>query len=280
MIRIKFGPFVLALCAALATPAAAQSVKVIDPSTGLAVFSSANPARVSDTDATTSGSITGNAQSVTLSLAGGGFSSGSLQLTGTWVGTVQFEGTVDGTTYLPINGVFTATSAPTSTTTTNGIIRLTPGSLTGIRVTSTAWTSGTAVVSFRASSGAGGTFINQTPFVIEVADSSSASGTALNASAAAASAVVGKASAGNLYGANITSGASAGFVMVFNAASAPADGAVTPARCIPLAANTGIELNYRAVPSFYTTGITVVFSTTGCFTKTASATAFIAVDAK
>ena len=34
-------------------------------------------------------------------------------------------------------------------------------------------------------------------------------------------------------------------------------GAVTPARCIPLAANAGIELNYRGQPAFFSTGITI-----------------------
>lgn len=100
------------------------------------------------------------------------------------------------------------------------------------------------------------------------------------ASAAVASAVVGKASAGNLYGFNVVAGASAGFVLVFNAISAPADGAVTPVKCYPVAANAGLEQNYRSLPVAFTTGITVVFSTTGCFSKTASATAFISVDAK
>jgi len=77
---------------------------------------------------------------------------------------------------------------------------------------------------------------------------------------------------------NVTSGASAGYVMVFDATTVPADGTVAPARCVPLAANTGIELNWRASPIRFVNGVVVVFSTTGCFTKTISATAFIAAD--
>lgn len=116
---------------------------------------------------------------------------------------------------------------------------------------------------------------------VNVAPSSTAAvGTASSVTGAVASALVVKASAGNLYGINVVAGASAGFVLVFNATTAPADGAVTPVRCIPLAAGAGIELNYRGPPLAFSTGITVVFSTTGCFAKTASATAFIAADAK
>ncbi len=117
-------------------------------------------------------------------------------------------------------------------------------------------------------------------YVVEVPSASTNAGTTLTATSAVASALVAKASAGNLYGINVVSGASAGFVMVFNATAAPADGAVTPLKCMPLAANTGIDMNFRDQPSYFSTGITVVFSTTGCFTKTASATAFISADVK
>jgi len=92
---------------------------------------------------------------------------------------------------------------------------------------------------------------------------------------AAASLVV---SPGYLGGITVTTGATAGYLMLFDAAAAPADGAVAPARCIPVAATTGVDMNFRAAPIWFRTGIVAVFSSTGCFTKTASATAFIAVD--
>jgi hypothetical protein len=103
---------------------------------------------------------------------------------------------------------------------------------------------------------------------------------AANATAAVNSALVLKASAGNLYGLNIVAGASAGYVMLFDATSAPGDGAVTPKYCLPIAANAGIDLNWRSMPMAFATGITAVFSTTGCYSKTASATAFIGGAAK
>lgn len=80
----------------------------------------------------------------------------------------------------------------------------------------------------------------------------------------------------DLYSVNVTSGASAGYVMVFDRTTVPADGAVTPALCLPLAANTGLDWNFRSAPVQLQTGAVIVFSTTGCFSKTASATAFIA----
>jgi hypothetical protein len=98
-------------------------------------------------------------------------------------------------------------------------------------------------------------------------------------STAAESNRVFKASAGNLYAYQVTTGAVAGYVMLFNATAAPVDGAVTPVKCVavPAASTVGVTAN---PPEYFSTGITAVFSTTGCFTKTASATAMFSGDVK
>jgi hypothetical protein len=98
-------------------------------------------------------------------------------------------------------------------------------------------------------------------------------------SAAAEASKVFKASAGNLYAYQVTTGAAAGFVMIFDATSAPADGAVTPVKCVAVAANSTVGVSMEP-PEAFSTGITAVFSTTGCFTKTASATAMFSGDVK
>ena len=117
-------------------------------------------------------------------------------------------------------------------------------------------------------------------YVVEVPSAVAAAGVSVLRTTAASSSLVGKASAGNLYGYNAVSGASAGYLLIYTATAAPADGTVQPARCIPLAANIGIEVDMRGQPTYFSTGITFVFSTTGCFTQTASATAFIAADVR
>lgn len=92
---------------------------------------------------------------------------------------------------------------------------------------------------------------------------------------AAASNLVAKASAGNLYSAYCQSG-TAGFCMVFNATSLPMDGAVTPLHCVPVAAGSFAAIDFGQLPERYSTGITIGYSTgANCFTLTASATAFI-----
>jgi hypothetical protein len=99
-------------------------------------------------------------------------------------------------------------------------------------------------------------------------------------SAAAENNHVLKASAGNLYGVYATNlTATAGFLVVLNATSAPADGAITPLACVPLTANGVASVNYLpGPPAVYSTGITaIVTSAATCFTKTTGTiTAFIA----
>lgn len=101
------------------------------------------------------------------------------------------------------------------------------------------------------------------------------SGVPSTATTVAAGSLVLKAAAGNVYSVNCTSGGSAGYLMLFNATSAPADGAVTPAFVAVVAANSTYSTDFE-YPIYCGTGATLVFSTTGPFTKTISATAFLA----
>lgn len=84
-----------------------------------------------------------------------------------------------------------------------------------------------------------------------------------------------KGSPGTLYALYVVNGASSGYLMTFNSTTVPADGAVTPVECVPVAASSYQFINFAPQPpEFYSVGIVAVFSTTGCFTKTISATAF------
>lgn len=80
-----------------------------------------------------------------------------------------------------------------------------------------------------------------------------------------------KASAGNMYSVYATNlTATAGFLLILNATSAPADGVVTPTECAPLPANGSTSINYSGgPPAQFATGITaVITSAATCFTKT------------
>ena len=97
---------------------------------------------------------------------------------------------------------------------------------------------------------------------------------AATVNAAAGSSQIIKASVCNLYSVSCTSGASAGYLLVYNLAAAPGDGTVTPIDVIICAANTSVSKTY-SIPLRCSAGATVVFSTTGPFTQTSSATAFL-----
>jgi len=90
-------------------------------------------------------------------------------------------------------------------------------------------------------------------------------------SSAAEAAHVLKSSGGNLYSVyatNLTT--TPGFLVVLNATSAPADGAIAPLDCVPLKPLATAAINYTPGPlAAYSTGITaVVTSASTCFTKT------------
>ena len=136
------------------------SVAVTGPLTDTQLRATAVPISIA-TDSDTVGSGTIAAPSATVSVALNGKSAMRVQITGTWVGTLQFEGTVDGTNWIAINAVQAGSTTIPQNTTTNGVFSPTPAGFSNFRVNATAWTSGTATVSIRASAGTGGIYHNQ-----------------------------------------------------------------------------------------------------------------------
>lgn len=68
------------------------------------------------------------------------------------------------------------------------------------------------------------------------------------------------------------------WIMIFDAISAPVDGAVTAAKCYGVPSNTpSRSYAFTGFPKF-TNGIVIAVSTTGCFDKTGSDHAFISGD--
>lgn len=92
-----------------------------------------------------------------------------------------------------------------------------------------------------------------------------------------------KASAGNFYSGYVTTGAVAGWLLLANSATAPTAGgaAIAPLACVLAPANQTTSISGPgSVPMVFSTGITMVFSSSGCLTNTASATAFFSGMAK
>jgi hypothetical protein len=78
-----------------------------------------------------------------------------------------------------------------------------------------------------------------------------------------------------IHGASITTGGSAGYFMIMNAAADPGNGTVKPIKCVVVAANATVTVTADPDTAWdFPLGVVLVFSTTGCFTETQSATAF------
>lgn len=101
--------------------------------------------------------ITGNpTNNSTAALVCSGNSSFAALVTGTWVGTLQFERSLDnGTTWTPVGAFSAGTQFIGAVITANGAFHGNCSSSTNIRVRATAWTSGVASVRLLAGQGTG-----------------------------------------------------------------------------------------------------------------------------
>lgn len=95
-----------------------------------------------------------------------------------------------------------------------------------------------------------------------------------------ATSLVVKASAGNFYGATIRSGATAGILVAYNAAAAPAAGAALTAGLIlgvvDVAANATASIGEFVVPDRFSSGVVLLFTTTlATFTAPANPAEFL-----
>lgn len=118
--------------------------------------------------------------------------------------------------------------------------------------------------------------------VISVPTPSSSAGINPVASAALEASHVFKTGPGTLYDLEIATSSVAGYLLLFDATSDPADGAVTPLKCfglIPTTSTTATLWPAGGIVNFKT-GLVAVFSTSGCFTKAESATAYFSGDVK
>jgi hypothetical protein len=114
--------------------------------------SSLNGLWVTNVDEAASGSLTATSQAVTYSALAGKSTVG-VQITGTFVATVTFEATIDGTNWTAINAVTNQTGALVTTATATGLWQIDVAGYIGFRVRCSAFTSGTVVVTCRAGVG-------------------------------------------------------------------------------------------------------------------------------
>ena len=85
-----------------------------------------------------------------------GLGSVGIQLTGTWVGTVSFEASVDGRTFVALNAHPSNSTTPASSATGNGVWTSNCGGFAIVRARMSSYTSGTATVTIQGAQAGGG----------------------------------------------------------------------------------------------------------------------------
>lgn len=245
--------------------------------------------------------VTGTATAgSTVAVAVNGRGTITVQLAGTWVGTLSLEASTDnGTTWEPYGAHVKGAAAQIATPTGNGVFLANVSGVTNYRVRWTARTSGSVSVTFVGSVETGVVYVANTPGLLGVDNVTKATIKAASAfplstdtalvvataalsplaTQAAASNSVLKASAGALKTLTVVAGATSGWVMVFDLTALPSNGATGASLkwCYPVLSNGtvgGIDKDWGEAPLIFTTGITVGFSSTACNSLTASATAF------
>jgi hypothetical protein len=138
----------------VAVKAASTAAVAADPA--LVVSLSPNSTTPITVDRTGAGSITGAGQTVALSAVG--LSNVAFQFAGTWTATLIFEGTVDNTNWFSIPGFQVGLGGGgittlTTSTTHNGIYRVSAPGFLQVRVRCSAFTSGPATVTVEGSIG-------------------------------------------------------------------------------------------------------------------------------
>lgn len=184
------------------------------------------PAQVNDLDPRIVGTIGGVSDNVTLfPLQSRG--SATIQLKGTWTGTLPIEGSLD-LTCNTTTGTY-ATLPGTSSLTANGLTTVTVSGVRCLRLSGSGWASGTATVTMQASGAGGGG--NATVSVGSVSGNAAASAT--GASVPAAADFTGFSSGGNLVGVS-----AAAPLPVVQTGALPAGSAAIG----KLAANSGVDI--------------------------------------
>lgn len=144
-------------------PRHVQFVKLMDGTADSAAIIAGDATNGLDVDPTrfpvdrvATGTLTAAGQTVAINKESGEGVVG-IQLTGTWVATVEFEGTVDGTTWVALN-VHNGTALVVNTT-GNGVFVAPAGHFDQVRVRASAYTSGTVNVSLLSCRGVSATVV-------------------------------------------------------------------------------------------------------------------------
>lgn len=216
---------------------------------------------------------TATAAGVILSVPTPGYDCLSVQITGTFSGTVQFEGSNDNTNWVSVSALPVAGAAPITSTTAAGAW-IVPARLAYLRVRCSAYSSGTITVTafLRTWSDVPGTVslagtstvaVSGAPSIIATATSTSNGLTTTKVIAAASTNATSiKTNAGRVYliiASNTA--ASVRYLKIYNKASAPTVGTDVPVLTIALPAGSLQKIDLADIGMYFATGISLAMTT-------------------
>lgn len=246
-----------------------QQVITLADSAGNLLGTSAAPIPVQPQDVSAAISIAANATS-SGAVTSTGSASAVIQLLGTWSGSVQVQVTADGANWVNITGSNAITNVATSsyvsggTLIANGIYSLDVAGMSGVRVISITWTSGTVTGSVRMSNATASVAVTGVP---SMTPNTGAGVAQVATSSAGTNATLTKSSAGSVLTAviaNVTT--TAAYFKLFNIAAAPTVGTSVPVITIPCPASATQTVNFGTLGARFTTGIS--WSLTGAIGDT------------
>jgi len=250
-----------------------------------------NPDVAAQTDSFSSRTIT--ALNDALTIDANGKSTLAVQLFGAFTGTLQVQGSVDGTNFVAMSGtplLSVGAGTYSATITAAGMFQVDIAGFSSVKIICTAYTSGTPTLSARASMADGMLGLDAplpagtNSIGAVTATSTPATGTSYNLlTAATTNAASVKASAGTLFEITIANPtATAAYVKLYNKASAPTVGTDTPVFTIAIpatAAGVGEKhFNFGAIGKRFSTGIAIAVTAAAASTDTAATVAGIQIN--
>lgn len=212
----------------------------------------------------------------------------ALQISGTFVGTVVVQGSIDGQNWLTLSSLINiAGGASVASLTAPAIVQADVAGLSYVRITASAYTSGTINVSASLSDNTGVVGVDGAVVLGTGSNSigtvSTPSGSAISVvSTAGLNSSVQKASAGNLFEITVSNPtATPAYVKLYNKATAPTVGTDVPVMTIPVAATAAgvgtVSIPFGNIGKRFTAGIGVAITGAAAAADTTNAVAGVQV---
>ncbi len=190
----------------------------------------------------------------------------SVALSGGWVGTVAFEGTVNDVDWFQVYGTLSTLVGTYASTTTSGVWFIPTAGLSAVRPRCSSYTSGTISVFVRGTTGwvpsaasvlgAGSSLVGDVGLQVRAGAGGISQVSRLLSSTATTNITLVKSAGGRVYKIICrNTSATTRYLKLFNKATAPTLGSNTPTETFEILANSTFEHDFGTLGRYYSSGI-------------------------